>query len=220
MTRAVLSFISRNSATIIALASVSIACFSLFVTIDSQKRDRDYKELLLRPHLQVDPSTGDYSVRLVNKGLGPALITDTAYFMNGQCVKLIIEDMSKDFSQSTYRKVISDIGARFITPAIRLPWHDNSFFSATTRHAEPGIPLPRQIIAAKDDVILFRFVQPFFDVFITKLGELPFDVRATFDDTFMTTAASLPILIKYCSMSGQYCWARPHDLPSCDFPHS
>jgi hypothetical protein len=79
--------------------------------------------------------------------------------------------------------------------------------------------LPGQIIGVKEDVILFRFVQPFHDVFMTKLAALPFDVRVAFDDRFMTTAATIPILIRYCSMSGRYCYARPHTLP-CDFPAS
>src|ERR1043166_3019055 len=196
-----LAFISRNGTTITALTSLCIAALSLYVTIDNQIKERAHKELLLRPHLRFDPSTVDYSVRMVNDGLGPALITDTTYLMNGQCVKLGIDD-TKDFSQSTYRKVVSDIGDHFIGPAIRLPWRDNSFISASTQHAEPGIPLPGQIIGVKEDVILFRFVQPFHDVFMTKLAALPFDVRVAFDDRFMTTAATIPILIRYCSMSG------------------
>ena len=68
-------FFRRNA---LALASLAVAVSSLFVAIislrysvNAQKEDAAYKELSIRPRLQI-AAAGDFSVLLENVGLGPA----------------------------------------------------------------------------------------------------------------------------------------------------
>ena len=69
----------------VALASLPIAAMGLYLTITSQSEERAHKELLLRPDLNLNVRVHDYFVTVVNLGLGPALITDTLYYFEGQC---------------------------------------------------------------------------------------------------------------------------------------
>lgn len=73
-----LNFLSKNA---IALASLCVAVVSLVVAYNSlhyavgaQKLDAEYKELTIRPNLQLEANTLTYSIDLINNGLGPAVI--------------------------------------------------------------------------------------------------------------------------------------------------
>jgi len=80
--RKLLNFFRDNA---IAVASLSIALMGLYLTITAQREERAHKELLLRPALLLTTEVGDYSVALVNHGLGPALITDGLYYFDDRC---------------------------------------------------------------------------------------------------------------------------------------
>jgi hypothetical protein len=40
---------------------------------------------MIRPDLNLNVEVHNFSVTVVNRGLGPALITDTLYYLDGQC---------------------------------------------------------------------------------------------------------------------------------------
>jgi hypothetical protein len=124
--------------------------------------------------------------------------------MDGECIRPADEDSPLNFSHDKYRKVVNDIGSRLLGPASLLPWRDE-FFSKTARHGVAAMPLQNSIIAVKEAFPVFETGPQFLDTFLNKLGELPLDVRQSFTFDFLAAADTLPLLIKYCSLSGHYC---------------
>jgi hypothetical protein len=110
-TRRAIKFISKYAATPIAIASLAIATFSLHLSIQSQKEDRAYKELMIRPDLQIGVSTDDFSILIANYGLGPAKVKDVAYRIGNDCVSLMD---THDVSVANIKSVFSDVRVRIL----------------------------------------------------------------------------------------------------------
>jgi hypothetical protein len=111
LTQRVVKFIGKHGATLIAIASLAIATFSLHLTIQSQKEDRAYKELMIRPDLSIGVSTDDFSIWIENYGLGPAKVKDVAYRIGNDCVSLMD---THDVSVANIKSVFSDVRVRIL----------------------------------------------------------------------------------------------------------
>src|SRR3954470_412313 len=94
-------FFLRHGSLIVSINSIVIALMSLWLTIDSARIDREYKEAMVLPHL--DHVTRDFSVRLKNTGLGPAVIKRVLLNTASACY-----DSERDHSSAEVMRAYSD----------------------------------------------------------------------------------------------------------------
>lgn len=83
-----------------------VALLALFVAIWSITSSRKHNKLAVRPHLYESMSVESVNLKcgfyLINKGLGPALITSTIYYIDGVAVEFrelinIVEKLPSEF---------------------------------------------------------------------------------------------------------------------------
>jgi hypothetical protein len=98
------SWISARGASIVAISSVAIALASLYLTIQAQKEDRTYKELMIRPSISISVHPHDFSVGFRNDGLGPARFEEIIYHLGGECLTMFEAD-GVSLSRDDYIKV-------------------------------------------------------------------------------------------------------------------
>jgi hypothetical protein len=79
------NFVSRNASTIIALSSLFIAALALWYTVQAKKRDTEYKELSIRPWINIFAEPKELSVQISNEGLGPAVLKQFFFLIGGDC---------------------------------------------------------------------------------------------------------------------------------------
>src|SRR6267378_1507683 len=108
----------------LALASLSIALMGLYLTITAQREERAHKELLLRPVLNIEVDVADYSVSIFNYGLGPAMITDTVYYLGGQC-RAVNQTNVDQFVKTDLVKVGRDLSNFFVQQFAEAKWKDD-----------------------------------------------------------------------------------------------
>ena len=193
-----LNFFRDNA---IALASLSIAMMGLYLTITAQREERAHKELLLRPVLQLEADVGNYSVSLLNHGLGPALITDSLYYFDGRCHAVNNTNM-EEVMQTDIIKVGRYFTNFFIEQFNAVKWKDGWKSSQVTRTT---VPFPSQIVAVGQAFTIFKLESEFAMEVHSKLSDLGDETRQTVNDEFLRHSFSLPLLLRFCSMSEQYC---------------
>ncbi len=196
--RKLLNFFRDNA---IAVASLSIALMGLYLTITAQREEREHKELLLRPALLLTAEVGDYSVSLVNSGLGPALITDGLYYFDDRCSAVNRTNL-EEFMQTDLIKARRDFGNFFIQPFATVKWKDGWKSSQVTRST---VPFPSQIVAVGQELTIFKLGSEFATEVRSQLSHLEDETVQTFKDEFLKHSFSLPLALRYCSMSEQYC---------------
>jgi hypothetical protein len=211
--------IARNAATttavaslLLAFASFCVAGLSLYFTINAQKDDRQYKELLLKPNLQVEASSHEYSVTLLNNGLGPAEVQDVLYYDGWGCIELLAQDR-QSFDSRDYYKIIDALRKRFATRVASVPWKGNKVDD--NDYMRIFIPLPKGVLGV-GPFTLFAIHDP--EAFRSKLDALGAQTALNFNLAFVEDAFSLPFSISYCSLSGRYCKVSLER--SADFPCS
>jgi hypothetical protein len=196
----------------LALASLSIAAMGLYLTITSQSEERAHKELLIRPVLQFALQVSNFSVGVVNAGLGPALITDTVYFFDGQCRSANRKNLDL-FLKTDFVDVHHNLGQFFVPQFAALgkgDWKSTQGFGTV-------LPIPTQIVATGQVIDFFKLDSDLLAEVNSKLSELKLEVRQAFLDEFVRHSQSVPVRIRYCSMSERYCSSSTiRDLP-CQF---
>lgn len=74
-----------------ALCSVVIASLSMYVSYMQGEASREHNRLTVRPMLQleinVDPDTGGYNAYVNNNGLGPAIVKNVIFRLNGKKIE-------------------------------------------------------------------------------------------------------------------------------------
>jgi hypothetical protein len=188
----------------IALASLSIAVMGLYLTITAQQEEREHKELLLRPALNLEVRPGTYSVSFFNHGLGPAQITDTIYVLDGQC-HFMNRANSFEFAKTDFPKVERYFSNYFIRPfealwkdGVKSPLKSPAVFGS-------AVPLPGMIVAVGQEFNIFKLEREIATEVYSTLHSSGLETRYAFDDEFVRHATSMPLSIRYCSMSEQYC---------------
>lgn len=194
------AFVARNGNSIIAVSSVLIACLSLYFTIQAQNDDRAYKELLIKPSLSRQAHSVDFSVVIANVGLGPAQIKDILYQFGGECISMV--DANGELSRASYDKVIDGLNTRFLNDIFSFGIPNTAPTAITTRN---HVLFPEEIIGVGKEVVLFRVDDSSLEMFRTKMKALDVKLTQSLIDQFTARALTLPISIKYCSMSGKYC---------------
>src|SRR5262249_41201468 len=71
--------------TIISIGALCVSGLAYWNTIMTQREEREYRELSIRPSLSRGVETLDYSVRIKNGGLGPAWIKRIGGQFDGTC---------------------------------------------------------------------------------------------------------------------------------------
>lgn len=214
--KSVFGFLRTNA---LPLASAFIATMSLFValmslraTITAQREDREHKELLIRPALNIEAEVRDFSIIYRNYGLGPALITETLFF-DGRCHVVTDKNLGQ-FLATEYTDVTSHFATLFIrqfeTPAWQGNWQAQRRF---TGH----LPIPSQIIGVGQEFILFRLEGDYRTEALQKLTVMTGETQRTINEQFVRRAFSMPFAFRYCSMSEKFCFTPPlNDIP-CQF---
>jgi hypothetical protein len=79
------ALIGANAQTVIALCSMFIALLSLAVTIESQQRDAEYKELSIKPIISVAANVSEFWFGYHNSGYGVGIVDRVAFALDGKC---------------------------------------------------------------------------------------------------------------------------------------
>ena len=208
----------RNNALSLASAFIAamgllVAWMSLHLAITSQREEREHKELLLRPALVADVDLADYSVSVSNVGLGPALITDTLQYLDGQCIQVSRGNVD-EFIRTNLSRAYQQIG-RYFTEQMAAKWKEEEFKSIPTFHVT--VPLPSQIVAVGKDFSLFRLDTEAATEVKARVSQMKLETRNAFNDEFLRRLLSIPITVRYCSMSEMYCPAPVLHIIPCQF---
>jgi hypothetical protein len=189
----------------------------LYLTISTQREDREHKELMIRPSLDMEVDESDFSIVLINKGLGPAVIKHVVYRLDDKCISPSKADL-RYFISNSYSKTNYYIGHRFHSLLDSVQWR-NDF--KTSFGSNGGLPTPGQLIASGKDLLIYKVNAEFAAELHAKLWELGAATHRSFMDNFVTYAISVPIGIRYCSMSGVYCYASVQgtDDARCSLPN-
>jgi hypothetical protein len=197
-------FFARNA---LALASIVVAASSLFVAIislrysvEAQKEDAEYKELSIRPRLQVGAGS-NFSVLLENVGLGPAQFQRIIFSDGDHCLDTdAVHDWPQadkffdEFSNAIMNYVLVGMPASVDKKPLPIP-KPKGFVPST------GI-----ILKAGESLPLFSFDPNEMDAYVAALTKLT-DKSAPdiIEKQFMHKGIKIPIYIRYCSLSGRFC---------------
>jgi hypothetical protein len=207
-------FLRRNA---LALASLVVAASSLFVAIislrysvNAQKEDAEYKELSIQPRLQV--AAGNFSVLLENVGLGPAELRRVIFFDNDRCFDT---DAVHDWNQG--HKFFDDFSNAVVNYIlIGMP--------AITDKKSAAIPIPKVsvpttgvILKAGETLSLVSFDPQEMTAYLAALTKLTNNSASDIvEKQFMHKGITIPIYIRYCSLSGRFCDdAGPREIADC-----
>jgi hypothetical protein len=186
--RRVAGFVANNTGSVIAISSLY--------------DDRTYKELLIKPSLALRAHTVDFSIAIANDGLGPAQIKDIIYQFGGECISML--DPDGGISRTNYYKVQNALTSRFITDIFSFQIPNTSPTALNTRGQ---VLLSNTIIGVGKEVVLFRIDDTSFEMLKSKLDALEMKFHQSLLNKFTALALTLPISIKFCSMSEKYCKA-------------
>lgn len=197
-----LRFLGANAATVVALSSMLIALASLAVTIDTQREDRRYKELSIRPHVGVGAHVSDFNFAYTNAGYGHAFLARIKFGYGGKCYSSDTSppDIFEENINRFYDKAANDLYLATVPVDMDRKQKD---FNVTTSPLIIG-----ETIRAGDKHSIFYF-EP--DTLKAVLLAKP-NVLAQYRNAFARASSQLPILVTYCSATGQYC----EDVPTAD----
>jgi len=203
--RALLHVLRDNVAVVISCCSLLVAMASFVLTWIIQNRDAYYKELSITPHLAFSIG-GDFTYKVRNTGLGPAVIKDWVIKFDDQCYKLLQPPsdetaalLNKRLLDHMFTKVFKGVPlARPVTERIII---DFAIY-------QPGI-----YIEKGQEISIISMPDEFRTVLQETLSKLPMAQANELLTKFNHAVWSLPLTINYCSISGYTCTHRV--LPEC-----
>ena len=186
-----LSVLKLDGALIVAVAA-------LWYTIDAQKTDREYKELLIRPRLYVHSQTEDFSIKIGNSGVGPAAVS-----------RLVISGLHECFDSRSMTKDEWDKAGAIIRKSFDDRVRDEVFHGVTRQQLGGGIDLA-ETLPATDQWIAPNEVVEVLKVLgveqaMKSLSSLDKNLEQQVKSQFIKYAVSNPVRVEYCSVSGKYC---------------
>ena len=117
-------------------------------------------------------------------------------------------DESGNLSQANYYKVDSAIRDRLFTELFSFSWFTEQTTFITTRSQ---LITPQSIMEVGKTIFLFKIDDSSLELFHKKLNELPPSISQSLRKNFAARAYDLPIDMRYCSMSGKYCFSAIHE---------
>jgi hypothetical protein len=197
---------------ILSIISLCIASLSLYLSVTTQIDDRSYKELMLRPNVQLSVGErGDFSVDLINRGLGPALVMKSIYYLNGEC--LSFSDAS-NISVTNYQRAVEDLDMKFRDIFRSVLWPSPL---STRMGSHASLPVASTVISVGQELNIFRLEQAYAREFSSRSHDLHPDTWRQVTKQFVQLADTLPLRTRYCSISGRFC-QDDHNRPlvPCD----
>lgn len=178
--------------------------------IQSQREDHFYKELSIKPVLGFVTKSGELTVAFRNQGLGPAQIKEAVYSVGGKCLNLHrsgVVDHENDsiYHETFYPGSVDRETEHLLIDSLR--WR-----LVTEVLGKEPIPLIYQsrilvptVVTVGDEVVVFGLERSVVEPFHNWIKELGRQNAQPILDRFSEQAAALPISVKYCSISGEYC---------------
>ena len=201
--------LKSNYAAIMAVASLAVAVISLLYSVDAQKTERAYKEIMIRPKLELQVSGRDLSIKIINTGLGPAQIVRVVTKLDGECVD------SKNMSEAEWRshelKIASYIATKVIGTALESFNLDASL--AGRLHPNISIPSAGHTIIANGEFRIAWFTST--EVEIIRDSLIASQTEKRFSIGYSSIALRLPLNLAYCSASFQTCEVMQESRLNC-----
>jgi hypothetical protein len=191
----------------IPVASLVVSFCALGYTIYAQWSDENYKELMIRPFLEVGGNK-NYSIEIGNFGLGPAVVKRITYISGDMCI-----DTDGNEPPGTIGKNILAAMTAYMAGAMpkNLDVSDKPEVDEKTL-----IPFPNTIIVVGKKVTIFQYSRASLDKYNAALGKLGNATQSAAD--FSDKTDNLPLQVQYCSMSGRFCGINPPSLKSIGCP--
>jgi hypothetical protein len=89
------TWLRNNGSIVVSLSSFIVALVSLLYSIEAQRIDREYKEASIAPVLSFETNSKVWSIKLTNRGLGPAVVTSVLIKPFGDSMSAECIDSSK-----------------------------------------------------------------------------------------------------------------------------
>jgi hypothetical protein len=201
-------FFRRNSLSVaslvVAATSLFVAVLSLRYSVDAQKADAFYKELSIKPTLQL-AATSLYQIKFDNVGLGPAEIRRVVFSDGTHCLDT---DSVRDWTAAhAFFDEFTNAIQNYIV--VSRPILDKR--SARVPVPSVSVPSPGVTIKASDTLSVLSFNPNEMDAYIAYLVKIKSDARTIIEHYMMHRGLTIPLYIYYCSLSGRYCRQTHHD---------
>jgi hypothetical protein len=200
------------ASTLIAIASTLIASAALGLAIYSAHLDRQYKELSIKPRLQLDADSDDFHVAVVNVGLGPAAIKRIAAKFGDNCTFF---NEAPGLDDRRFLEIMRNVGDWFLDPLDQLV--QRSIWEPTTRRVHSRLLLPTQVLAPGENFIMFKLEQKQLEAARKKGETLDSNAFNKIVERFLERAQTLPFYAEYCSLTGEFCRGAESIEKAC--PH-
>jgi len=201
------------ASTLIAIASTLIASAALGLAIYNAHLDRQYKELSIKPHLELDVQSDDFHAAVMNNGVGPAEIKRIATKFGDTC-SFLNEPPHDKFDKLVF-ETIHNIGDWFNDPLDQLV--QPSIWEPTIRKVDVQVLTPKEILAPRQKIVLFKLRQQQSEAARQKLESLDADSFNKIVERFLDRARAMPYYAEYCSLTGDYCVGAETIQKAC--PH-
>jgi len=199
------TFLSKHHATVLSLSSIFIAACSLVFTIMAERIDLFYRETLIRPLFAWHVDLQNFSVKLVNNGLGPGLVKRVMWRMKDRCFVSNPDDpvgwtssreQFEDFMNAYFLdEVIADVKVRQII--------------GTRPATFTAVPTPDQMLAAGKEIVVFGVTPDSEAALRAGLAKLPDEMNAEVRRRFAHQATMFPMVVQYCSATERFCTVTP-----------
>jgi hypothetical protein len=186
---------------LIALLSLTVAAASLYFGIDSQKTDREYKEITIRPYLMIQWDPNQVAIAVRNVGLGPAVIKKVIIKSAEKCEVFSSDEQALEI-QNRFKEVFVQLFGtviEMIHPADGgIAWHSINPL------------LPEMIIYTGDSETIFKIDPTAAADLMKRMPRQMGDIEQTIGERI----AHIPIRVQYCSITGKWC---SKFKPDCEF---
>jgi hypothetical protein len=196
------AFVSRNIAVLftamglaVSIASLGVATRAVMLAETIQERDREYKELGMRPKLSFGTSS-IFTWRIKNSGLGPAVIKRWAMRFDDKCIttdRFTLPVMTEMHDQTANRLLHTAFAA------LDLP-QQPTHYSHTVGLLAQGFHIDRG-----EEYSLFRLAPEALAAIQQRIGSMGGEEQRQAMVRFYALAISMPIALTYCSVSGVFC---------------
>jgi len=184
----------------LASASLLISVLALWFTFYNAHLDRSFKELSIKPQLQIDANTVAFQVSVANKGVGPAQIKRIATKF-GQSCKFLTFD-SPD-AATAFVDAVHGIGDWYIDPLDQLI--QRSVWEPTRRKLIVQPLTPNEIISAGESLVMFQLDRDQLEAAQQKYQSMDTETFNKITERFIERVRTMPYYPEYCSLTGKYC---------------
>lgn len=206
-----LARIGRNAPTIIALCSMFIAALSLGVALITQHNDVVYREAGIRPLVALLSSEINFSVRIINKGLGPAVIRDVKFAIGKKCYS------GNEMSDPEWVERVTEFHNEAADQLYGETFKAMNFKLDRGRGfgIELGMPNPSEMIRPGEEIVLLKLDEAHLAEFKKKMDQLDHEAVIKARRAFGLNGRNLPISISYCSATGVFCEVMAASVGPC-----